>query len=95
MSNHSKASDVYSLALVFLHLATRKVPFSEIGSFSEIQAKRQKSPADHPKMVHGLSDSLSGLLRQCWNADPEARPQIDSISRSLEQGTSALYGISS
>jgi len=83
-------SDIYSLAVTFWEIASRKIPFSDASSPDLIptwvqQGDREDIPTDCPP-------ALSALIQACWEGDPNKRPGADDVVTRLK---SAIEGASS
>ncbi|KAK8890565.1 hypothetical protein M9Y10_035342 [Tritrichomonas musculus] len=82
-SNHYNSKvDVYSFGILLWEMLTEKIPFIDDGDcireISQID-KRPKIPEDCPANV-------SAFITDCWDKDPEHRPDFKSISTILDEG---------
>ncbi|GAM24730.1 hypothetical protein SAMD00019534_079050 [Acytostelium subglobosum LB1] len=89
---YSTKSDVYSYSIVLWELIQRcingsyQVPFSHLKLDYDFQiihhtAKYNKRPlVDETKVPLPIQQ----LLKQCWDADPQNRPDLDTVIKSLE-----------
>jgi hypothetical protein len=85
---HPKKADVYSFALIcFAVLTGEPTPFStddilnlslEKWKISVLRGMRPQLPPDCP-------DQLSLLIQQCWNGNPDERPNFEHICTQLRQ----------
>lgn len=79
---YSEKADIYSFGIVLWELFTRKVPFTDIHSFSipvaVIKGARPQIPKDCPSL-------LKKLIRSCWDAKPSKRPSLPKIIESLQR----------
>ncbi|KAK8870875.1 hypothetical protein M9Y10_008773 [Tritrichomonas musculus] len=83
----SKASDVYSFALIVYELMTKEKPFSHLKTtneiFFEVVAKsgRPKFP-ESPK--EEIPECFREMIEACWSQDPNQRPTFDNIVNALK-----------
>jgi len=80
-------SDVYSLSMVIVELATGKPPFHDLQDFGVvIVASKGKRP---PKLRRfdalGITSEVWAVAKKCWHQKPRERPEAKSILRDLEQ----------
>ncbi|RHZ49474.1 hypothetical protein Glove_520g15 [Diversispora epigaea] len=78
----NKASDIYSLGILFWELSSGRSPFHAISCFEIyntmiISGKRE---AD----IHGTPIDYINIYSKAWNDDPNQRPTIKDICYSLE-----------
>ncbi|XP_039067725.1 light-sensor Protein kinase-like [Hibiscus syriacus] len=79
ISKYSEKADVYSFAMLFFELLSRKPPFEGHGekmSRSIIAGERPLFPCTAPKY-------LINLTKWCWRTDPNQRPSFSSVCRIL------------
>jgi serine/threonine protein kinase len=86
---YTNAADVYSFALVFFEVLTRKVPFANISN-SQILGKiccgeRPILPPDDYCPVH-----LSAFIKECWATRPEDRPRFPEICQRLRESKDTI-----
>lgn len=78
----SKASDIYSFAIVLWELATRATPWSSARGNSTLvmvwvmQGQREVIPNDTPQPIQEL-------ITQCWEAEPDKRPSAAQAVEAL------------
>ncbi|KAH3766130.1 Serine/threonine-protein kinase EDR1 [Pelomyxa schiedti] len=78
---YTSKCDVYSYSIVLWELATKTVPyqgFSHGGLLNHVQTGGRLP-------LTGLPDPVSMLINQCWDANPDKRPEFDIIWQKLEQ----------
>ena len=71
-------SDIYSFGGLLWEISSGKPPFSEI-SISDIIKGIRESP------VNNTPVDYQQLYEDCWNEDPNKRPDIDEVYRVLNQ----------
>ncbi|KAF9645430.1 kinase-like protein [Thelephora ganbajun] len=80
--NPSKKSDIFSFAMVMIEVFTSAVPFRDKAPLAAagaiIRGERPPRPA-HP----AFTDNLWALTQQCWDEDPNLRPDIQGVLQTL------------
>ncbi|PIN02509.1 Tyrosine kinase [Handroanthus impetiginosus] len=78
----NEKSDVYSFGVILWELATLKVPWTEMNSMQVVGAVGfQGRHLDIPPMVDPLA---AGIISDCWNRNPQARPSFAQIISRLK-----------
>jgi serine/threonine protein kinase len=82
-ARYTQKSDMYSYGMVLWELASRKVPFAEVGHAAIImrhieKGEREDIPEDCPP-------SFAKLIKWCWHQEPEKRPTIDVAAKALAE----------
>lgn len=79
---YDEKADVYSYAVVLWELVERKDPYGELNGFQVpyLVANEGLRPAD---FTNPAPLGLDTLMRQCWDADPEQRPEFEEIAETL------------
>ncbi|CAF4523718.1 unnamed protein product, partial [Rotaria socialis] len=76
----SKASDVYSLGIVFWELATERVPYEELDEATISQGvkagERLKIPSDVPH-------DYTSLISNAWSQEPSDRPTSEQLIQQI------------
>lgn len=80
---YSKASDVYSFALVVYEILSNEKPFTETDSISLIYNKIVVK-GERPLMNDSIPDRFKKLIEQCWSQDPNERPEFSEIVYQLK-----------
>jgi len=75
-TKYSFKADVFSFGLLIWEMLTKKVPFCGL---DQLQIGTMIINGDRPLIPKTASNSLSRLIRDCWNQDPEARPTFSQI----------------
>eukprot|EP01133_Synstelium_polycarpum_P015358 gene15358-18217_t len=89
---YSSKSDVYSYSIVLWELIQRcitgayQVPFSNIELEYDFQIIHQTSKFNKRPLIdeQKTPPAIVRLLKQCWDADPQNRPEMDRVIQSLE-----------
>ena len=78
---YTKASDVYSFAMILWEIASGEVPYQGCQAFMisqyAIQGDREDIPDETPK-------SFAKLIKWCWQGKPEARATMAEAVEYLE-----------
>jgi serine/threonine protein kinase len=74
---YTQTADVYSFAILMWQLITRERPYANKSSFDAAAGVSQKSA--RPPFPAGTPTAFAQLIEQCWDDDPQARPQFDAI----------------
>jgi predicted Ser/Thr protein kinase len=82
----SKASDVYSFAVILWELATRRIPFAHDSRASITQkVKAGEKPGDLLQIEGNTSVPYARLIASCWKDRAKERPTIESAETSLQE----------
>ena len=78
----SKASDVYSFAMVMYELLEHKVPFHDN---TETMAALKSKEGERPLLAKLLPEPeyVQVIIQTCWAHDPHDRPTFDKIVRAI------------
>ena len=76
----SKASDVYSFAMVLYELLENKVPFCDN---TEAMAAMKSSEGERPHLANPLPEYVQVIIETCWAHNPHHRPTFDKIVRAI------------
>ncbi|MFS7993492.1 putative dual-specificity kinase TKL-Pl-4 family [Helianthus anomalus] len=79
---YNRKFDVYSFGICLWDIYCCNMPYTNL-SFSEVTSAvvRQNLRPDIPRCC--LS-SLSNVMKVCWDANPDKRPEMDEVVRMLE-----------
>ncbi|CAJ1351597.1 unnamed protein product [Effrenium voratum] len=69
----TEKADVYSFGIILFELASRKLPYADVG---QMQLPRVKAKGQLPKFEKDLDTELAELLRLCLAPRPPARPAM-------------------
>ena len=83
----TKESDCYALGMVIYEVLSGKSPFT---SLKEHIVMRKVLEGERPGMPEGTEggwfrDDLWGLVKLCWEAQPESRPSVEAVLERLER----------
>ncbi|CAG8443381.1 1083_t:CDS:2 [Acaulospora colombiana] len=88
---YTAKADMYSLGMIMWQLSSGRPPFhnrlhdTDL-AFDIINGKR-------PKIVKGTPPEYVAIMRQCWNAHPEKRPDTVKILKKMNKIYMKLYNI--
>ncbi|GES76240.1 kinase-like domain-containing protein [Rhizophagus clarus] len=79
--NTSKESDVYSIAMLMWEISCGQPPFSDYENDYNLALKIINGM--RPKVVPGTPLKYENLMKQCWDADPSKRLDIEALQEEL------------
>ncbi|TXG63689.1 hypothetical protein EZV62_010683 [Acer yangbiense] len=79
---YNRKCDVYSFGICLWEIYCCDMPYPDL-SFAEVSSAvvRQNLRPDMPRCC---PNSLASIMRKCWDANPEKRPDMDEVVRLLE-----------
>ncbi|MFS7971798.1 putative dual-specificity kinase TKL-Pl-4 family [Helianthus anomalus] len=79
---YNRKCDAYSFGICLWEIYCCDMSYPDL-SFSEVTSAvvRQNLRPDIPRCCPG---SLSNVMKQCWDANPDKRPEMDEVVRMLE-----------
>lgn len=78
---YTKMVDVYSFGIVLWELLTAHVPYEEMGAVQAAFCVLHKGM--RPSIPQDCPPALGDLMRNCWSAEPNERPEFWEIMRAL------------
>lgn len=84
---YTKASDVYSFALIVYELITNKKPFANFLNDSLYLLKKIENNSFRPEFDDTTPDCYKELIQRCWSQNPIKRPSFDEIVSILKKDT--------
>jgi len=95
---HPKKTDVYSFGLLCLALLIGEptpFPYTDMVSPSLRAFKDRVKKGKRPKLPPNCPDHLSSLIQQCWDGNPDKRPDFHDICTTLRyiKGLQLLTGM--
>jgi serine/threonine protein kinase len=70
-------SDIYSIAMLMWEISSGQTPFMDHGHDHKLATNIIKGI--RPRMVPAIPLEYKNLMKQCWDADPSKRPDIDIL----------------
>ena len=79
---YNRKCDVYSFGICLWEIYCCDLPYPDL-SFAEVSSAvvRQNLRPDIPRCC---PSSLANIMRRCWDANPDKRPEMDEVVRLLE-----------
>ena len=77
------ASDVYSIGMIMWEISSGQPPF--INYENDYDLAMNIINGMRPKIVPETPSEYVKLMVQCWNADPEKRPDIKSLEKGIHE----------
>ena len=76
-------SDIYSIAMLMLEISSGQPPF--INYEHNYDLAMNIVNGIRPKIVSGTPLEYKNLMKQCWNADPSKRPNINTLLKEMDK----------
>jgi hypothetical protein len=89
-TNYTAKIDVYAFGIVLWELATAQTPYEGMEA-AEIIAKVLQEDL-RPTLPIDVNPGLSDLIIQCWDRNPEFRPNFEEIVRRIRSGEAVMNG---
>ncbi|RIA86970.1 kinase-like domain-containing protein [Glomus cerebriforme] len=83
------ASDIYSIAMLMWEIASGQPPFAHFNHDYDLAMNIVNGI--RPKLVSGIPLEYKELMEQCWDADPEKRPDIGAVLDKIKKLRKLYY----
>ncbi|XP_078160238.1 serine/threonine-protein kinase 52-like [Carex rostrata] len=80
---YNRKCDVYSFAICLWEMFCCKMPYRDIHSFSELSTGVVRQGL-RPKIPRRCPTKLAKIMKRCWDANPDNRPEMDEVVQKLE-----------
>ena len=84
--DYSETVDVYSYAMILFYLLDGKPPWPYMNGLEAVRLASEEG--DRPIIPRNWDQRLSGLLMECWDENPSARPPFQSTLEALNKYSS-------
>ncbi|PKC58633.1 kinase-like protein [Rhizophagus irregularis] len=81
--NTTKKSDVYSIGMLMWEISSGQPPFNYYENDYKLALNIINGM--RPKVISGTPLKYENLMKQCWDADPSNRPDIDTLCNRMHQ----------
>ncbi|GBC16197.2 kinase-like domain-containing protein [Rhizophagus irregularis DAOM 181602=DAOM 197198] len=85
------ASDIYSIAILMWEMSSGRPPFQKY--YHNYELAMNIVNGMRPKIVPETPLEYENLMKQCWDADPLKRPDIDTLLIKIREIKKSLYHI--
>ncbi|XP_057461517.1 serine/threonine-protein kinase STY13-like [Actinidia eriantha] len=79
---YNRKCDVYSFGICLWEIYCCDMPYADL-SFAEVSSAVVRQNL-RPEIPRCCPSSLASIMRKCWDANPEKRPEMDEVVRLLE-----------
>jgi serine/threonine protein kinase len=87
-NNYTAKVDVFAFGIVLWELATEQTPYAGLEAPQIIQQVTQKDL--RPTFPADMNPGMKDLISQCWDKNPDIRPEFSEIVRRI-QSTEAMF----
>jgi len=84
-SGNTAASDVYSFGIILYEVYSRKAPFEGERLSEVLKGVADPKINKRPPVPPAMPPSVSDMMRDCLDADPQARPTFEDLDKRLKQ----------
>ena len=74
------ASDIYSVAMLMWEILSGQPPFANF-KYNDYDIAMKIINGIRPKIIPGIPLEYKELMQQCWDANPEKRPDINAVRK--------------
>ncbi|RHZ59649.1 hypothetical protein Glove_362g50 [Diversispora epigaea] len=86
---YTTKSDIYSVGILMWEVITGETPFDDYEHDLELAIDIVKGC--RPKIYEYIPHEYSILIKQCWDANPDNRPDVSTILEKMDSLTMSLY----
>ncbi|RHZ48706.1 hypothetical protein Glove_543g49 [Diversispora epigaea] len=86
---YTKKSDIYSLSIIMWEVITGETPLDDYEHDLELTLDIVKGC--RPKIYEYIPHEYATLMKQCWDANPDNRPDAQTVCRKLISLIQSLY----
>ncbi|XVE83950.1 hypothetical protein DITRI_Ditri16bG0130000 [Diplodiscus trichospermus] len=79
---YNRKCDVYSLGICLWEIYCCDIPYPDL-SFSEVTSAVVRQNL-RPEIPRCCPSSLANIMKRCWDANPDKRPEMDEVVSMLE-----------
>ncbi|RHZ59697.1 hypothetical protein Glove_362g35 [Diversispora epigaea] len=89
--DYIEKSDVYSLGIIMWEVITGETPFSDHGFNSESEFAIAVINGYRPEIYEYIPNEYAALMKQCWDANPDNRPDAEEVNEKIDSLIQLLY----
>ncbi|RHZ57526.1 hypothetical protein Glove_386g44 [Diversispora epigaea] len=89
--NYTTKSDVYSLGIIMWEVITGETPFNDHKFNSNSEFALAIIYGYRPKIYKNIPYECATLMKQCWDANPDNRPDAETIHNKMNPLIQSLY----
>ena len=87
---YTKVADIYSFGMIMYFMATGKYPFANCAHDNNLAI--QICNGNRPEInKQEAPECYIDLMKKCWNSDPNNRPGISEVERSIREFYNSVY----
>ncbi|RHZ79124.1 hypothetical protein Glove_151g86 [Diversispora epigaea] len=84
-------SDIYSIGILMWEVITGKIPYGDQENKNNSHLALAIASGYRPKIDENIPLEYANLMKQCWDADPDNRPDALALKKKMRSLVKSLY----
>ncbi|RHZ79125.1 hypothetical protein Glove_151g87 [Diversispora epigaea] len=89
--SYTVKSDIYSIGILMWEVITGKIPYGDQENKNNSHLALAIASGYRPKIYKNIPLEYANLMKQCWDADPDNRPDTRILKKTMRSLIKSLY----